>query len=129
MRWRVVQGVHHDKNAKAVSLEDNPAYNRDDPHTFYPGDVIETDANLDRFNTKDSRGVVIVKKFEPAEAVIGDELDSMTVAKLREFAAEEGVTLPDKKLSKEQLVKSIRAWLQFRQETGLEITTYETAEA
>ncbi len=100
-RWKVLQGVHQDKNAKLVKARPIKMVGPDgsvdilgverepDDGVFYGGDIIETDVDL---------SYVGGSRTDPKFERIGDSgsgLDSMTIAQLREFAAEEEIDLGD----------------------------------
>ena len=124
-KWKILRGVHADKEAELVSMgelngpDGKPAVERlpmdhldwQDPEkekTFYPGDVIETEKDLSRFNTPND-----VRFEKLSEAGPEDELATMTVAELEELAKEEEIEVPAK-LKKAQLVEAIRGALKYR---------------
>lgn len=104
--WKILDGVHCDKDAKVVSRADAPGIEHVDD-VFYAGDVIETDKDLSKHNTPGS-----TKFAKLDESAPNDELDGMTVAQLNTFAEEETIDLPPG-LKKDQLIKAIRARLAY----------------
>ncbi len=101
-KFRLLQGVHGE--GKGPNLK-----------VYYPGDVIETESDLCKFNTPSSS-----PKFEKLDAsgvpakgapYPGDQLDAMTVERLREFAAEEEIDLVDAR-KRDDILQVIRRALQ-----------------
>ena len=114
VKWKLLSGVHHDKNAKPVKLADLEGVERGN-HTFYAGDVFESDRDLDAHNVRDSVGRPISVRFALVDEETGDDLDTKTVTELLEFASQEEIELPEKKLPKGQLLRAIRGALLYRQ--------------
>ncbi len=90
-RWKVLQGVHQDKNTKLIqpSTDKLGVERKPNDGVFYRGDVIETNADLSQVGG--CRGNPKFERVEDSE----DALDSMTIQQLREFAAEEEIDLGD----------------------------------
>lgn len=117
-RWKLLSGIHSDKTARLVSSCKLEGVERQ-PNTFYPGDVFDSDKDLTRHNTRDSRGQPVSVRFErvgdsPSSkgtaALVDreDELDTMTVKELRDFAEREEIDLGDAK-QRVPMIEAIRA--------------------
>ncbi len=108
-QWRILRGIHADSNTTLVS-EDAEAMNGIDRQEgiFYRGDIIETDANLEKLNAPPEI------KFEKVQAPKAyAELDGMTVAELHEVAEKHEIELPGN-LKKSQVVAALRAKLEYQ---------------
>ena len=94
-QWKILRGVHADKNMKLVRARvDTPddvlgVERRPGDGVFYGGDIVESDLDLGP------------PKFEKVESPIAVQrppdggLESMTVAELKQHAAEEEIDLGD----------------------------------
>ncbi len=111
--WKVLRGVHNDKNATLVEAMDpeelTGVERKPDDGIFYAGDTIETDVDLSRLNTSGSD----TKFAKLGESEPRDELAGMTVKDLRELAEQEQVELPSN-LAKPQIIEAIRGALKYR---------------
>ena len=118
-QWKLLRGIHHDKNAVPIrlvevegidrSLEDWENLAKDKaPPSLYPGDIFESDQDLNKFNIPGSP-----QRYEKLEGV-HDELDSLTVTKLQDMAQSEGIEVP-KGLRKDLLVSAIRSHLKYQE--------------
>lgn len=109
--WRLMSGVHQDKDAIPIELAVKPGIERhtidewDPKDCYYPGDTFESDKVLERHNVAGQP-----PKFEKlAEAP--DGLDSLTVEKLRQLAIDEEMDIPSG-LPKPKLIQAIRGYKQ-----------------
>ncbi len=95
MLFEVTHGVHHDSNAVGVTLCDVKGVDRTkSPHTFYPGDVIESKNDLTVHNVK-GRGGDRFKAVDAAALPPDDNIAAMSVAELKEYAAAEEIDIGD----------------------------------
>lgn len=110
-RWKILRGVHGDKNAKPVELVDKPGVERmEGDGIFYAGDVIETDVDLSKCNT--SPQTKFTKLDDPPDPGPYAELDEMSVKQLQDLAKQEDIDLPTT-LKKAQMVLAIRGALTY----------------
>jgi len=121
-QWRLKSGIHQDKEATPLFLEPQDGLedrsledwkNKDNrwdfvPPSFHPGDVFESNQNLERFNH-----LGVAPRFEKLDDSYS-ELDNLTVVQLRELAEEEEITIPDK-IGKGDLIKAIRCSLGYKE--------------
>jgi hypothetical protein len=112
-RFRILRGIHCDKDAKLIFQGEIDGLDRNQQvaGTFFPGDVIECDKDLLRHNTD---------PLNPRCELVSqaDDLDSYTVAQLKEFAAAEHIDLPTSKMGKQRMLEAIRATLKYREAIG-----------
>lgn len=109
-RWKILRGVHCDKNATPVELVQIKGVERvPGDGVFYGGDVIDTDKDLSRFNVSTEVKFEKLPESEPQ-----DELDGKTVDELKELALREKIEIPIAVKKKAQLIKAIRGVLNYR---------------
>jgi len=113
MQFELLHGLHSDQNATMIKPSEDKGIARvEGDHTFYKGDVFETDVDLRKLNEGGTTKFRLVTDSGP-----GDELESMTVAALYDLAQAEEFDIPPK-LRKAQLVRAVRASLELKSVTA-----------
>ena len=123
-QWLLKSGIHSDKFATPIQLVSDPrngeARNLSDweglgadivPPCFYPGDIFESDQDLDKFNNTGS--AKMYEKLSDIPHAVQDEFDSKTVAQLLEFAEAEEITLTPG-LKKDEIIAAIRGFVMYQ---------------
>jgi len=128
-RWRLLRGIHSDKDAKTVEMVEVPGVERPPlaehnkrirkvqtldgmveetvPDSYYPGDVF--DSGKDLLKTSGPR------RFELLDSPV-DKFDVMTIQQLRDFAAGEEIELPEGKgVIKAKILQALRGALQYQE--------------
>lgn len=118
-KWVILSGVHVDKAANLITPADPESLTgvirKPGDGTFYPGDVIETEADLSKFNASGS-----IKFQRMDDSGPGDDLENETAENLYAIAKAEGLNLPPA-MGQTDLVIAVRAGLAFKQATSQDI--------
>ena len=123
-QWMLKSGIHSDKNAIPIQLVPDPRTGEDRnlsdwenlgvdviPPSFFPGDIFESNVDLDKSNNPGSG-----KRYEKLSEiphVIEDEFESKNISQLLEFAEAEEITLTPG-LKKAEIIAAIRGFLMYQ---------------
>lgn len=118
--WKILRGILQDPAAKLVRHREEPdakdgtkGVRLAEEGYFIPGDVFRTDRDL---GSRNRSGYTKYEKLDDIPATedakqIIENLEDLTVAKLRKHAKEQGIDL-ETAITREEIVNTIRAALQ-----------------
>ena len=92
----------HNKTKRYVQQPDGTTKEEIVPDAYYPGDVFDSDKDLDHLNKPGS------VRFQRLDTGPMDKFDGMTVQQLKEYAAAEEIEVPEKG-PKQKIIDAIRA--------------------
>ncbi len=145
--WRILRGVHADNSARLVQAvkpkekpgaflrntdgslatvddkkDGEPIYSRirnsGENIMFYPGDIVETDKNLNSLQVGNAKRYELLPHYDTSQTDKDNSvtnLDSLTIPQLREMAENEEIDLGDAS-KKSEIIEMIR--LQSQTETA-----------
>ena len=108
--WKIINGVMANKNVKPIELKTAEGLERVMDGVYYPGDIIETDLDLNKHNSPGSTRVkrlynyVRKQKTSPLE-----DLSRMTIQELRRYAAEQEIELDSTLMKKAEILNAIES--------------------